>query len=331
MNQSSNKGKISEFKGNNNEQNNGQIIFPLNSNNLLENICFENGAENKDETIYEIFGDYNNNQYQSDNNSYYYRFYDVLDRVNMDQYIFPIDNISNPDILTTRFTSKKEKTKMKTNKYVFFTIKKRDRVPKLAINSRRKFHDDNIKKKIKSDFFKFIIFFINIILKEFTKKNNITFDSVFYKLSHMYNCNVTHNSINSLQNQTIKNIITSELSPQYSSKNKNANLITCKKIESEKKLKDFDNMLNKNILYIFETIYFPKRKEKYFLNQLGLIDLEIILDKKDIGLFEDLLEKNNKNEENFNFDEYKECMIKCCKNYFFQKKNNIIFKTIQTK
>ena len=252
------------------------------------------------------------------------------DKLKFDEFnVFPYDfkkmqndNIPYEDIYTTKYTTKK-----KTPKNLFFTKKKRCVDKKKTGQNRRKYDHDNIKKKIKVDYFNFIILIINIIIKEFTKKNNITFDSEFYDLASKYKSNVTKESIKLLQTQTIKDVIKTDISPQYTIKNKNSNLITCNKIEQEIKLKDINDILNKKILYFFETIYFQKRKEKYNLKELNLIDLEIVLDKEEIGLFEDLLDRNKINEENFNFDKYKIDMINCCKNYFFQKK---FFKTRKT-
>ena len=226
-------------------------------------------------------------------------------------------------ITKTKMKTKYTKTKMKTNYTNLFVIKKEIKKEQ----NRRKFAPDSIKKKIKNHFFTFIIDFINIILLEFKKKKNIQTDLEFCRLPHNYKINVTNESLKLLQKQTIKDVIKTDISPIYSKKNKRSNIITCNEIEKEIKLKDIDNILNKKILYFFDKFYFPKRKEKYDLKEFDLIDLEIVLDKEEIGLFEDLLEKNKKNEENF--EEYKEKMKNCCKDYFSLEKATKIFEIKQ--
>ena len=325
MNQSSNEPKTSNSnlfyslnKENNNRQKNNIYFYKdsfFNSINELmynkydEGLIYEEHEQNKNNSNPYIFQSYESEKVESEVVFNVGLPYDSKKRQN--------DNISDEDLYNTKYTTK---TKIQTNN-LFVTKKKRYIDQEKTGKNRRKFDDDNIKKKIKTDYFTFII------IKEFTKKNNITFDSVFYDLASKYKSNVTKEYIKLLQTQTIKDVIKTDISPHYTIKNKNSNLITCNKIEEEIKLKEIDNILNKKILYFFETIYFQKRKEKYNLKELNLIDLEIVLDKEEIGLFEDLLDKNKKNEDNFNFDEYKTNMIKCCENYFFQKK---IFKTRQT-
>ena len=340
MDQSPNEPKKSYYnllyffnKENNNHHKNVQNSYKDPLYSLTNELINNNDIENNDERL--IYEDLSSNHQQNNNNfnPYIFPSYES-EEVELEGFNFKFpydfknlqnDNIPYEDIYTTKNDTKNTtKTKIKTNKNKFVISKKRNIDKNKSQQNRRKFHVDNIIKKIKVDYFHFIILFINLIIKEFTKKNNIIFDLKFYDLDNKYKINVTKDFIKLLQKQTIKDVIKTDISTQYTSKNKNSNLITCNKIEEEIKLKDIDDILNKKILYFFETIYFQKRKEKYNLKELNLIDLEITLDKEKIGLFEDLLDRNNINEDNFNFDEYKENMIKCCKNFFFQK---TIFKT----
>ena len=185
-------------------------------------------------------------------------------------------------------------------------------------NVHKKFCNDNIIRKIKINYINFIIKFMNLILMVLSKKNGIKFDSQFYNLEHDYKNKISKKSFNSFRNQTIKDaIIKSKISSQYKAKDKNSNIETCNKIENEVKLKDLSIILNKNILFFFDKIYKKERKKEYNLNELGLFDLKFVL-PEDIELYEDLLTKNEKIEENFN--EYKTKLNICCNTNFMPEK-----------
>ena len=230
------------------------------------------------------------------------------------------DDISDEE----RYTTKTTKNKM-TKKIQFYTRKKRIRENK---KESRKFDFDNIKVKIKISYINFIIKLINIILKELSKKNDIKFDSQFYNLEHDSKNKITKDSFNSFINQTIKDVIQSKITSHYKTKDKYSNIETCNKIENEVKLNDLSIILNKNILFFFDKIYKKERKKEYNLNELGLFDLKFVL-PKEVELFEDLLNKNKKIEENFN--EYKTKLNICCNIYFMPEKTTPIFKLRKSK
>ena len=170
---------------------------------------------------------------------------------------------------------------------------------------------------------------MNLILMVLSKKNGIKFDSQFYNLENDYKNKISKKSFNSFRNQTIKDaIIKSKISSQYKTKDKNSNIETCNKIENEVKLKDLSIILNKNILFFFDKIYKKERKKEYNLNELGLFDLKFVL-PEDIKLYEDLLTKNEKIEENFN--EYKTELNICCNTNFMPEKKIPTFITRKSK
>ena len=158
---------------------------------------------------------------------------------------------------------------------------------------------------------------INVILKELSKKNGIKFDSQFYNLDHDSKNQVSKDSFNSFINQTIKDVIQSKITSHYKTKDIYSNIETCNKIEKEEKLNDLSIILNKNILFFFDKIYKKERKKEYNLNELGLFDLKFVL-PENIELYEDLLTKNEKIEENFN--EYKTELNICCNTNFMPEK-----------
>ena len=148
-------------------------------------------------------------------------------------------------------------------------------------------------------------------------------------MEHDYKNKISKKSFNSFRNQTIKDaIIKSKISSQYKTKDKNSNIETCNKIENEEKLKDLSIILNKNILFFFDKIYKKERKKEYNLNELGLFDLKFVL-PKEVELFEDLLNKNKRIEENFN--EYKTKLNICCNTNFMPEKKIPTFITLKSK
>jgi hypothetical protein len=232
------------------------------------------------------------------------------------------DDISDEE----RYTTKTTKKKIITNKVQSYLEKKKKRNEKIIgknKNVHKKFRNDNIIRKIKINYINFIIKFMNLILMVLSKKNGIKFDSQFYNLEHDYKNKISKKSFNSFRNQTIKDaIIKSKISSQYKTKDKNSNIETCNKIENEVKLKDLSIILNKNILFFFDKIYKKERKKEYNLNELGLFDLKFVL-PEDIELYEDLLTKNEKIEENFN--KYKTKLNICCNTNFMPEKKMTTF------
>jgi len=233
------------------------------------------------------------------------------------------DDISDKEFFTPTKTTQ-TKTKIKKDLFVI-SGKKKDRCEiNIAENNkkRRKFDDDNINRKIKIHYINSTIGIINIILEELSNKNNINFPK-FYKLNHKDKNKYQKKNFNiDFAKKTIKDIIESKISPQYSKKNANSNKKTCDLIQKEPKLKDMNIILNKNILFFFDKIYKEERKEEYNLNVFGLTDLKFVLPKK-VELLEDLISKNKKDVQ---FNEYKKRIKECCDNYFklsplFQVKN----------
>ena len=182
-------------------------------------------------------------------------------------------------------------------------------------NFTRKYNKDNIIRKIKVDYTKSIIDLMNQILEKSLINNNKYLNLKFYYLEYDYSKNITKDCLDNLKNLTIENVIISNISRKYKNKISNSNEETCNIIKKEKELKNIADILKKNFLFFFENIYVKKRKSKYNLKELGLIDLEIDLSK--IRLFEDLLSKNKKknNKEYIKKMEfYKKLMLNSFKN-----------------
>ena len=165
--------------------------------------------------------------------------------------------------------------------------------------------------KIQPNYFTFLILFLNFIMKKLNLKYQ------FCKLNGKYTSNVNQKYRASLNKKTIKEILESiPISPKYKKEeNNNVNIIN-KLIQEGQDT--FLNILEKNVLYFFEKIYFAN-KRKFNLSQFGLKSFEFEL-PQNIQLFKDLLNKS-KNDENF--FEYKINLEKCAKNYFFSNEQDL--------
>jgi hypothetical protein len=191
--------------------------------------------------------------------------------------------------------------------------KKRGR--KSSRNGTYKLHDkkceDNIIRKIQVHYAKFIRIFINEILKSSGIK-----DLFFIPLDYNFIKLISQKHRDTLNSKTIKEVFyENNISPKYSTKEKEFNKKICEKIEKEHK--DIsENILNRNFLFFFDKIYY-KNNKKINMKEFGFDDLEV--DLKNIELFGDLILKEK--------DDYslKEKMDYYAKNCFFQKKEKEIF------
>ena len=165
--------------------------------------------------------------------------------------------------------------------------------------------------KIQPNYFTFLILFLNFIMKKLNLKYQ------FCKLNGKYTSNVNQKYRASLNKKTIKEILESiPISPKYKKEeNNNVNIINKLIQECQDTLL---NILEKNVLYFFEKIYFAN-KRKFNLSQFGLKSFEVEL-PQNIQLFKDLLNKS-KNDENF--CEYRIKMEKCAKKYFFLNEKDL--------
>lgn len=189
------------------------------------------------------------------------------------EYVLPISNTAT--------------TADKTNKNQFIFLGKKKK-------KSRKYDEDSIKKKIINHYINFIVKFINIIIWELLKKNDMHFnyDLQFYNLDYKYKKKL----YNTFYNLKIEDVIKTKKSSKYK-KESYSNEEVCKIIKKEEKLRVVAEILEHKLLFFFEKIYEDKRKKKYNLKDFGLIDLEIDLPNQ-IELYEDLKEKGKKGEEN---------------------------------
>jgi len=188
---------------------------------------------------------------------------------------------------------------------------KRGRKNNITEAQHTKSKNDCRMSKIQANYFTFLILFLNFIMK----KLNLRYQ--FFKLKGESTSKVNQKYRASLNKKTIKEILESiPISPKYKKEeNNNVNIINKLIQEGQDTLL---NILEKNVLYFFEKIYFAN-KRKFNLSQFGLKSFEVEL-PQNIQLFKDLLNKS-KNDENF--CEYRIKMEKCAKKYFFLNEKDL--------
>ena len=171
--------------------------------------------------------------------------------------------------------------------------------------------EDNIIRKIQVHYAKFIRIFINEILKSSGIK-----DLFFIPLDYNFIKLISQKHRDTLNSKTIKEVFyENNISPKYSTKEKDFNKKICEKIEKEHK--DIsENILNRNFLFFFDKIYY-KNNKKINMKEFGFDDLEV--DLKNIELFGDLILKEK---DDYSLTEKMDYFAKKC---FFQKKEKEIF------
>ena len=191
--------------------------------------------------------------------------------------------------------------------------KKRGRKKKSINGSNRPEHGklsrDNIKRKIKIHYLKFLRLLINQILYEL----DFQYDQ-FYPLDHNFSKNITKKHLESLKSISIGDIFKDNTSTKFK-KDKKLNLYVYNEVNQNNEIK---NILNKNYLEFIHHYY-------YNIKKIDLIDYGI---KKTITLepslefFKDLINKECKgNGSEINNKKYHDKLEKCIKKDFLNEKN----------
>jgi hypothetical protein len=174
-----------------------------------------------------------------------------------------------------------------------------------------KFGKDNLKSKIQNHYISFIIDYVNYILLF------LGYRKQFYKISHKDKIKM---NFSSLKDKNIGEILKENVSPSFKKVNCDENEKTFNEIKDEPGVKD---LFSENYLDLFKNIYY-KNKRYLNLSNYGK-DINIYLPNKRIKMFEDLLEKENKKEDNINKirenknnKDYKEELIKSVENNYLK-------------
>lgn len=169
---------------------------------------------------------------------------------------------------------------------------------------------DNMKHKINNHFISFILDYTNYILPFLG--NNKCFYKLYYK-------DKIKNSISSLKEKNIGEILKNNVSTSYTKVSCNENLNTYNEIKDEPGVKA---LFSENCIELFVNIYY-KNKRYINLSNYG-INANIYLPNKEIKMFEDLLQKVNikddinKISKNINNEEYIEKLKKIVEKYYLK-------------
>ena len=167
--------------------------------------------------------------------------------------------------------------------------KKAGRKRKRPLKDGEKIHDkdarDNILRKVQVHFLSFIKNYMNDLL------NHLGYTYEFIDIDYNIKRVITKPSFESLKKKTIGEILCQKISPKFSTKNQENNIIIYNKIKENKDLKYF---LSQTFMKLFKDVYL---KNKRSIDENGLF---FKLSEK-VETYEDLL---NKTKEYDNINEY---------------------------
>ena len=152
-----------------------------------------------------------------------------------------------------------------------------------------KFAKDNIKRKIQVNYLKFLINFINQIIKEILSENGNAENFQFYRLDYKFAKDITKKSFDRNKEKTIGEIFKDNASSKYKN-NKKINVKVYNRVT--KKSEIIKNLLNKPYLYFFYIYY--SGQTIINLSDYGL-DKTINL-SSNTGFCKDIITQNNDTE-----------------------------------
>ncbi len=251
----------------------------------LNIIVFDKNGTNKENNI-SLEEEKKNNQYNEDDDIVYKKYYLYISSKTKNKFLSFVE--------PNKKSCKPAQQKGKSNNLL----------------NPRKFLDDLINKKLKVNYSNFYIDLINYFLRE--KENT---DLKFLHLEPEIKNEVTKSIIKEMKDPNLKfeDVINKE------KRNDNKKIL---EIIKQKNLTDIIELLNKPFLFLFDKIYYTKRKTNYNLKDLGLKAFVFYL-PKNIEFYEDLLAKNEKTD---NFKEYHEKMEICCRKNFLPGKPTFIIR-----
>jgi len=151
-----------------------------------------------------------------------------------------------------------------------------------------KFAKDNIKRKIQVNYLKFLINFINQIIKELLSESANIEDFQFYRLDYKFAKDITKKSFNGNKEKTIGEIFKDNASSKYKN-NKKINVKVYNRVTKNEIIK---KILNKPYLYFFYIYY--SGQTIINLSDYGLD--KIINLSSNTGFCKDIITQNNDTE-----------------------------------
>ena len=203
-----------------------------------------------------------------------------------------------------------EQPTIKSNKLFIITRKRgRKANPLTFLQQKRihdKFSDDNIKRKIKSSYFTFILNYTNEILKA------MGINEKFKNINYKYKSIVNKKYFSFLKNSTIGNILSQSISPKFKTKPDKINKIIYEKIIGNPIIKNF---LNEKYFNLFQNIYY-KNERNINMEKYGLKEIIKLTNK--IEMYKEFILKNKKifDEKSNDGNKYIKTLEECTKKYF---------------
>ena len=181
------------------------------------------------------------------------------------------------------------------------------------IGGHDKYSLDNIRLKINTHFFAFIMDYANCILKYFGFKEE--FKNVDYKNKGYLN----HKELSLLKDTIIGELISQDISPKYKREQKNKNKILYNEVIKNPIIK---NLFSESYITLFQNVYYKNIKiinlEKYGEEAK---DVVLYLNGR-VKTFDDFINKKVKNKKNIFVDEfkddYKKRILKCINKSFLK-------------
>lgn len=207
---------------------------------------------------------------------------------------------SLPFQINLNFSVYNDDNKSSTKIFNVTSIKKgRKRIKELnkEFKHHDKFFSDNIIRKIQCHYLNFIVSFMNELL------GILNYKEKFLNLDYKFKSNVNKKTINNLKNSTIKDILCTKISCKYKMSEENHNMKIINLIKNNDVI---NSILSENYLSFFKNIYYKSCRtinlSIYGLNQ-------IITLSKNIKMYQDLINKNLINDENYK-KRLNECVIR---------------------
>jgi hypothetical protein len=153
-----------------------------------------------------------------------------------------------------------------------------------------KLTNDNIAKKIETHYLKFLILFLNVILKKLNCKQKFC---GFNKQTELFS-NASKANIKTINNQTIKEILFLEITKK-SKKNYEEDKYKNKSVYEEVLMNfpQMNDLFEKKVIDIFNEIYYDENHRNLKIIDLNKYNINLIIDlkKEKLENFEDLLNK----------------------------------------
>jgi hypothetical protein len=187
---------------------------------------------------------------------------------------------------------------------------------KIPERKHNKFAKDNIKRKIQVNYLKFLVNFINQIIRLLLCESANTDDIQFYRLDYKFAKDISKKTFNKLKKKTIGEIFKDNASSKFKN-SKKLNVQVYNKVARKSKI--IKSILDKPYLEFFYIYYSGQ-------TIINLSDFDLDLDKTidlspETGFCKDLITKNN--DTDISKEIYRKKILECINKHFLTETENI--------